>query len=331
MLLDLLKRVNRVRLTVQKNVIYNSLFVWIVSRYMRHIATEGYQSNICLKQGFLPVPVHYYSPIPDIHDLVERSVWNKKSILSGIDFNEQKQLDLLERIGNSYGSECNWSALPSGKALDFFTENNSFGFGCAAGLHGIIRSFKPKRIIEVGSGQSSRIIAQAIHLNANLNKQQCQYTIIDPYPQEFITHESIGYTELVQERVELTNSARFQSLQKNDILFIDSGHTVRIGGDVNYLFLDILPQLKPGVFVHIHDINLPYEYPKAYALNEHFRQFWTEQYLLQSFLTHNSEFEIVLAVYSLMKDHKTQFIKAFPHYTPQEHKSMSGSFWIRRK
>jgi hypothetical protein len=138
-------------------------------------------------------------------------------------------------------------------------------------------------------------------------------------------------TELVVNRVELLDTNFFDQLNANDILFIDSGHCVIIGGDVNYLFLEILPRLAPGVIVHIHDIGIPYEYSKTYATSETFRQFWTEQYLLQGFLCFNNEFEILLAMNYLMSDHSEFFKKTFPFYNPNLHPFFSGSFWIRRK
>jgi hypothetical protein len=120
-------------------------------------------------------------------------------------------------------------------------------------------------------------------------------------------------------------------LGKNDVLFIDSGHTVRVGGDVNYLIPDILPRLAQGVIIHFHDIGLPYEYPKVYSTNPKFRVFWTEAYLLQAFLCYNNEFEILLALNYLTTEHMASFRSAFPFYRPQSHGGKSGSFWIRRK
>jgi hypothetical protein len=132
-------------------------------------------------------------------------------------------------------------------------------------------------------------------------------------------------------RVELVEPTFFESLGEGDVLFIDSGHTVRIGGDVNYLYLDVLPRLAPGVAVHIHDIPLPYEYPEVYATNPKFRQFWTESYMLQAFLSHNAAFEVLLGMYFLQRDFPAVFTQAFVNYRPDEHKQQAASFWIRRK
>jgi len=192
----------------------------------------------------------------------------------------------------------------------------------------MIRHFKPKRIIEVGSGNSSKVIYQAITKNQTETKQKTHYTIIDPYPSDYISQ--IPNAELIAERVELVNPKIFEQLSENDLLFIDSSHSVKIGGDVTFLYLEVLPRLKPGVVIHTHDIDLPYEYPKAYATSETFRQFWTEQYLLQAFLIGNRDFEVLLGMHYIQTNQKDAFQKAFPHYDPAKHLFTSGSFWYRR-
>ena len=123
----------------------------------------------------------------------------------------------------------------------------------------------------------------------------------------------------------------FQQLKENDILFIDSSHTVRIGGDVNNLILDVIPFIKPGVIVHFHDICLPFEYPSVYYTNPAFRVFWTEAYLLQAFLCCNEEFEILLAMNHLQAKHMDKFCQVFPHFDLNMNWGISSSFWIRRK
>jgi len=301
--------------------------LWVY--FFKAIAYTGIGTDICLKHGYLPMMVHYYSPVPDLQDLEKRHVWDKKTNLTGIDFHPVKQIQLLQKLGTKYGDECNWPLLPTNEPLDFYTENNSFSFGCAAALHTIIRHYKPQKVIEIGSGNSSLIISSALIRNKADGKTG-EYIIIDPYPSTTIERGLPGLTQVIKERVELTDINRFDQLQENDVLFIDSGHTVRTGGDVNFLFLDVLPRLAPGVIVHIHDIGLPHEYPKVYFTNPSFRMFWTEAYLLQAFLSFNSQFEIMLAMNYLMTDRKKEFCEAFSHYDPSKQKAISGSFWIRR-
>jgi len=183
--------------------------------------------------------------------------------------------------------------------------------------------------VEIGSGNSSLIFSSALTRNA-IEGFPAEYTIIDPYPSPFVRASLPSITNVIQERVELVNLPLFENLKNNDVLFIDSGHTVRTGGDVNFLFLEVLPRLAPEVIVHIHDIPLPYEYPEVYFTNPAFRMFWTEAYLLQAFLAFNSQFEVMLAMNYLMLERRDEFRRAFRNYNPTRHKAVSGSFWIRR-
>ena len=130
---------------------------------------------------------------------------------------------------------------------------------------------------------------------------------------------------MIETKVQDVDVEFFSQLESGDILFIDSSHTVKIGGDVNYLFLEVLPRLKAGVIVHVHDIFFPFEYRRDWVLEE-FR-FWTEQYLLQAFLIFNSEFEVLMANSYLNHYHRPDLKAAFPDLR----RWIGGSFWMRRK
>jgi hypothetical protein len=293
------------------------------------MAESGEGTDECLKHGCLPMRVHFYSPVPDIDDLRRRQVWSKRSALAGLELQVEKQLALLSRLGREFGAECDWPFEDSGDYSQFFTNNSGFSFGCAAATHMLIREFKPRRVIEVGSGSSSRVIAAAIRANTRSGAPPADYTIIDPYPGPLVRRIP-GVTRVIPERVELMDLALFNDLGPGDILFVDSGHTVRIGGDVNFLILDVLPRLQSGALAHFHDIPLPFEYAEVYSTNPRFRVFWTESYLLQAFLSFNSSFEVLLAMNLLMSDHLETFRHALPAYDPTVHQYLSHSFWIRR-
>jgi hypothetical protein len=269
--------------------------------------------------------------LPDLQDLEARQVWNRCSSLAGIDFNPEGQVACLTEIGQHFGRECDWPLTSTGDPARFHTENGCFSYGCAASTHGILRKFKPRRVIEIGSGNSSLVIAAALGINSRETGKTTEYAIVDPYPRSVIENSLPELSQLIRQRVELLDVSFFDQLRDKDVLFVDSGHTVRIGGDVNYLVLDVLPRLAGGVLVHFHDIPLPYEYPKVYATNPQFRQFWTEGYLLQAFLSFNREFEILLAMGYLMTEHQAMFRAAFPLYDPSRHRAISHSFWIHRK
>ena len=120
--------------------------------------------------------------------------------------------------------------------------------------------------------------------------------------------------------------SEFLSLEENDILFIDSSHVLRIGGDVRYEYLEILPRLNRGVIVHAHDIFCPAEYPRQWVL-EHYH-FWTEQYLLQAFLTFNDSFEVLWGSSYMHINHPDKLEAAFSSYGRDV--ESPSSFWMRK-
>jgi Methyltransferase domain len=311
----------------------SSRFLWSkLSLLVKHMATTGQGTDECLEIGCLPMNVHFYSPIPDIKDLESRKVWERKSELPGIDFHPSGQLALLAQLGSEFGSECDWPLTPTSIPTQFYLKNNSFSYGCASALHTMIRHFKPRHFIEVGSGHSSKVISKALEMNKHENTLYTpEYIIVDPYPSEMVSAQLPSVSRVLNEKVECVNLEMFEILGENDILFVDSGHTARTGSDVNFIILEVLPRLRPGVIIHFHDINLPYEYPKVYFTNPQFRMFWTEAYLLQAFLTLNRDFEILLALNYLQTDHMSDYCNAFPHFKLADNWANSGSFWIRRR
>jgi hypothetical protein len=295
---------------------------------MKLMAITGEGTDTCLKHGFLPVPVHFYQPIPDIPELERRKVWDRISKIRGIRFKPENYIEFITQLAQKYADECNWPNNPSGNRMHFHLHNGSFSYGCAAPLHCIVRHYKPKRIVEIGSGNSSKVIAAAIELNI-LENHETNYTIIDPYS-KLDQKNFPKNTIILRQPVELMDVEFFESLEENDILFIDSSHVCKIGSDVNFEILEILPLLKKGVFVHFHDIPMPFEYPKFYSTTPSFRVFWTESYLLQAFLICNSDFQIILPMNYLQRNYLEDLKKAFPHSLQTNFGWVSGSFWIQR-
>lgn len=292
-----------------------------------HMARTGEGTDLCYEAGALPLPVHFYSPVPDLADLDRREVWTRRSPLRGIDMNLEGQKALLREMARAHVPECTWPELPGPDPRLFHWANGSFSFQCASLLLYFIRHFKPRRILEIGSGMSSLVISQALQVNQSETGRSCEYQIVDPYPN--LPQEGLPALGRVHaRRVEELDPSFFEGLGENDLLFIDSGHTVRIGGDVNHLFLDVLPVLAPGVLVHVHDISLPFEYPRVYYTNPAFRNLWTEAYLLQAFLMFNNAWEVLGAVPYLHSEDPTFLREIFPE---DPSPLGSGSFWMRRK
>jgi hypothetical protein len=173
--------------------------------------------------------------------------------------------------------------------LQYYYNNGLYEAGDSEYLYCFIRQFKPKRIIEIGSGNSTLMARNAIRKNnLDVENYSCKHICIEPYEMPWL--KDIG-VELIREKVENIDLDFFQQLEENDILFIDSSHIIRAQGDVLYEFLEILPSLKIGVFIHIHDIFTPRDYPNHWLLDKHL--LWNEQYLLEAFLSNNSDFKII--------------------------------------
>ena len=282
------------------------------------------------RHGFHVTPVHFYQPIPDTQNLPE-TLWNRASQLAGIDLNDSAQLDLLTKHFPKFRDEYEQlQTMPTEEPGHFYLNNHLFDGTDALVAYCMVRHFQPQLIIEVGSGFSSLLLGQAAAKN-NSSTLVC----IEPFPQEFLKQGFPGLDRLIEKKVEDIDLEFFSQLHSGDVLFIDSSHTVKIGGDVNYLFLEVLPRLEPGVIVHIHDIFLPFDYRRDWVLNE-FR-FWTEQYLLQAFLTFNSEFEVLMANSYLAHGYLEDLKAAFPSLeklrttVPNSVRWGGGSFWMRRK
>lgn len=331
-LLFMKKLINKFLLIASNSIIFIftkvPLLNFLFAHILKYMASSGKGTNYLAENGVMVFPIHFYYPVPDINKLKNSNIFDKVSPLSGIDFKELGQLKYLSKISEVYHIECDFPSNKTDVETEYYTENGAFSYGCAAFLHTIIRYHKPKRIIEVGIGQSSKVINKALMLNKN-DSYEAKYTAIDPYPPHYIKDLN-NLNNLIVRPVEELELELFRELEANDILFIDSSHQVKIGNDVIFLYLEVLPILQPGVIVHIHDIGFPYEYPKAYFLNENFRVSWNEQYLLQAFLIYNSKFEVLLGGASIMNKHKNHFNESFPLYNPSYHLNSSGSFWMQR-
>jgi hypothetical protein len=307
---------------MQGNIDIMEVSQFIATVMSRCLRSEKFREIFPLweQHGFHATPVHFYQPIPDTRSLPE-TLWERPSKLVGIDINESTQLDLVRECFPKFRDEyAQLPTEPTQKTGRFYLNNGLFGGLDALVTYCMVRHFQPRLIVEIGSGFSSLLLAEALTKNNNGN-----LICIDPSPQDFLRQGLPGLNSLIEKKVQDVDLDFFSQLNSSDILFIDSSHAVKIGGDVNYLFLEVLPRLKPGVIVHIHDVFLPFDYRRDWVM-EQFR-FWTEQYLLQAFLTFNSEFEVLLADSYLNHYHQEDLKATFPTLPSLR----GGSFWMRRK
>ncbi len=274
--------------------------------------------------GVHVTPVHFYSPIPNLTELSEAD-WQNPYDLLGIDMNGEYQLRLLEDDFPRFRTEYEQLArVPSDDPLAFYLDNGMISGTDALVLYCMIRQFQPRKVIEVGSGFSSRLTLQALRRNG-FGKLVC----IEPFPtnpgQHDLFRQPVPGLELIAQPVQEVEIAVFESLQAGDVLFIDSSHVARIGGDVPFLYLRVLPRLAPGVIVHVHDVFLPFEFRRDWVVDN--LRFWNEQYVLHAFLLHNTEWEVLFANTWMNEHHPDAMHRTFPT-SPWWG---GGSFWMRRR
>jgi thymidine kinase/SAM-dependent methyltransferase len=281
--------------------------------------SAGRTFRLLEQRGIHLTPVDRHQPIPDTRAFPP-SIWEERKEIAGVDLNTATQLALLTEEFPKFRDE--YEAISQDEAPEpgrFSLANGSFTGTDALAYYCMIRHFSPSRIIEVGSGPSTLLATEAAGRNGST------FVIaVDPNVADSIAGLP-GLSAAEKRPVEELEVSFFDQLEPNDILFIDSSHVSRIGSDVNFLFLEVLPRLKPGVLVQAHDVFLPAEYSKDWVLEK--RRFWNEQYLVQAFLIFNDAWEVLLANNYLGRYHLEEMKSTFPN-SPWWG---GGSFWMRRK
>ncbi|MGI8891941.1 MAG: class I SAM-dependent methyltransferase, partial [Bacteroidia bacterium] len=198
----------------------------------------------------------------------------------------------------------------------------------------IIRSFKPQKIFEIGSGFSTRVMRLAVNHKSSTSDTNSKVPLpdvfvspriicIDPQPRvDILEHADEHFAFYVEN---LSSDVILNKIKSGDILFIDSSHLVATGGDVNYLFLEILPQLPVGVLIHIHDIFFPFDYPEEWVMTE--RWGWNEQYLVHAFLMFNDTFEITWPSHYMWTKNNQKLNK---YFQPPVSNYKPSSLWIKK-
>ena len=299
-----------------------------ISRIIKNIVWSRRLFEFWQKLGVNVTKKHFYSPIPDTRELKNKvDLWTKKSELPGIDINLEGQMNFLEKIFPLYKNEFNFPINKTKIPHEYYLNNAAFGLEDATVLHCMIRHFQPRTIIEIGSGYSTCVSARACLMNRR-ERHRCKLTSIDPYPRRTHREGFDGLDAHIAKKIEDVEADFFEKLEENDILFIDSSHIVRTGGDVIFLFLEILARLKKGVVVHIHDIFLPFEYPRKWVIDN--QTFLSEQYLLQAFLCFNKSFEVLFGNHFIKTTYPEKARSLFVPPKAYSERLFYTSFWIRK-
>lgn len=215
---------------------------------------------------------------------------------AGIDVRSAAQLALLEDLSEH--------PLPAdGDTAWNDPANDQFPPHDAALLYGMIRHLRPQRVVEVGSGWSTTVVARALRDGDLATKLTC----IEPYPRDFVRRIAEVH-ELRVEKVQDTPLVVFEALEAGDVLFIDSSHVVKTGSDVAHLMLEVVPRLSEGVVVHVHDIFIPEDYPQDWV-RAGFG--WNEQYVLQAYLSGSATAHVLAMNHWLAIRHPEAVAAAF--------------------
>jgi hypothetical protein len=207
--------------------------------------------------------------------------------------------------------------------LRYVLDNNAFNYMDGLVLYAMLRHIQPRRLIEIGCGHSS---CAALDTNELFLENRIEYTFIEPYPQLLYTLVKDSDRErihVIQQRLQEVDLEIFAQLEAGDILFIDSTHVSRLNSDVNRIFFEILPALKPGVIIHLHDIYYPFDYPLEWHQEG---RVWTEGYLARAFLEFNPAYEILFWGSYLNHFHQEKILQ----HMPLGVKNAGGSFWLKK-
>lgn len=262
------------------------------------------------RAGLHVIPKHYYTPVPDCKWLEEnRPLWIGRSSLTGISWDLPEQLVWLKETCEPYYHEV--------EGLRFYHSQAQKGTGPGFGsiesqvLHCFMRRYAPERVIEIGSGVSTMCMLEAVNLNQREGRSS-SITCVEPYPSTKLRRrKDVDLVEQVCQQVPLK---LFESLCAGDLLFVDSSHAVKVGSDVLRIYLEIIPHLPPGIIIHIHDIYLPYAYPRSVFTRPFW---WQETAMLMALLVNNSRIKVLSCLSALHYDYPEQLQQVLTDYRPQ--------------
>lgn len=270
-------------------------------------------------------PGNYYSPIVDPQELRAAGfrMPSAHADLLGIDCDMNRMritFDKLSRHGHDL-------KFPERKSAEFRYNfsNDMFSYGGALILAGIIREYKAKRIIEVGSGYSSAVILDTLDRTPELAETKC--TFIDPYSgriNSLLRESDRGRIRIISQSVQSVPVSIFEELEANDVLFLDTTHIVKTGSDVVYELFEVLPRLASGVVIHFHDIFAGFEYQEPWIFEQN--RSWNEIYALRAFLMYNSQFEILFWIEQFLLQNNELVREKCPMLAAHP----DGGLWIRK-
>jgi hypothetical protein len=261
--------------------------------------------------GLHVLPKHYHTPVPDYRWLRRhKPLWTGRASLTGVDWDLDRQVRWLRALCAPYYHEV--------RGLDVY--RRLAGSGVGAGyrpiesqvLHCFIRAQCPGTVVEIGSGVSTACMLHAIGLNRQEGRRVSRVISVEPYPKKSFAHLE-GITH-VRELCQAVPISLFRELREGDLLFVDSSHAVKTGSDTLRIYLEVIPNLPPGVTVHIHDVTLPYLHDPDVLWNY---WAWQETALLLALLTHNPHLSVLACESALHHDRREALMEILTDYRPR--------------
>jgi len=279
--------------------------------------------RVAERVGLHAVRASYDSPIPRTRSLPP-DIFERESPMRAIDWRFEDQLTFFERELAPYLAEFRPRPDPDAPVGSFRLDNQTYDRVDAELLYAVVRHFGPRRFLELGSGYSTLVASEALRANSSEGRQG-ELSVLDPHPSPHVTARPELAARVSPVAAQELSEEAVDQLEPSDILFVDTSHTVKMGGDVNRIVLDLLPRVAPGVVVHFHDVFLPRDYSKGHLANAHY---WTEQYLLQAFLMYNDEWEVLVSAQALARRAPEVLGRLIPSYGVGV---SPGAIWLRRR
>ena len=290
---------------------------WFLRNFLK---TFKARPEIAEAVGFHVHPRRFDSPLPLMEE-IDRAKHSQPRLLPDIDLRVSEALDLISKI-RSYVSEMDEFPYQRDGKAPFWFDNLSFTDFDAAVLYAMLRHLKPKRYVELGCGFSSLVSSLALQRN-HQEGNPSEVVFCDPDPR-LPMGGNLAYGRFIKQRVQELPLETFTALQSGDVLFIDTSHVLKIQSDVEHELLRILPSLAPGVWIHIHDIFTPYDYPEDWIWRP-LRLGLNEQYAVECLLSGGHRYQIEIPLHHLVRDHLPAMKEFFSRGRTRAH-----SLWLRK-
>ena len=276
-----------------------------------------------LRTLLFSAPGEFYSPLPDVRYVEKHAaeIFDVNRPVAGIDLRDGAQRALLGEFAR-FHDEFPFPKDPA-PGFRYFHANRFFEVHDGIVLYSVLRRFRPRNIVEVGSGFSSALM---LDVNERFLDGSARLTVIDPHPKRMLRllkPGDLSRQTLIRKPVQEVPLDVFASLGENDVLFIDSSHVVKVGSDVQHLMFQVLPALRPGVLIHFHDILWPFEYCAAYV---RWGRAWNEAYVLRALLQGSRDYEILYFNDYMQARHAPELLAKMPRCLDRP----GAGMWLRK-